>query len=117
MNNIYEEEAKKRIKNNMKDVLKNIKEYQKNLEKYAEKFELEIEFLQQIVLEDIFLINQILKSPTKQNYQENTAKKYILQNYPEFKDFKILPKNSTKSLYIANGLIIDKKNSAKENMI
>ena len=34
MNNIYEEEAKKRIKNNMKDVLKNIKEYQKNLEKY-----------------------------------------------------------------------------------
>ena len=61
MNNIYEEEAKKRIKNNMKDVLKNTKEYQKNLEKYAEKFELEIEFLQQIVLEDIFLINQILK--------------------------------------------------------
>ena len=32
MNNIYEEEAKKRIKNNMKDVLKNTKEYQKNLE-------------------------------------------------------------------------------------
>ena len=105
MNNIYEEEAKKRIKNNMKDVLKNIKEYQKNLEKYAEKFELEIEFL----------LNQILKSPTKQNYQENTAKKYILQNYPEFKDFKILPKNSTKSLYIANGLIIDKNNLSTNN--
>ena len=102
MNNIYEEEDKKRIKNNMKDVLKNIKEYQKNLEKYAEKFELEIEFLQQIVLEDIFLINQILKSPTK-------------QNYPEFKDFKILPKNSTKSLYIANGLIIDKNNLSTNN--
>lgn len=115
MNNIYEEEAKKRIKNNMKDALKNTKEYQKKLEKYAEKFELEIEFLQQIVLEDIFLINQILKSPTKQNYQENTAKKYILQNYPEFKDFKILPKNSTKSLYIANGLIIDKNNLSTNN--
>ena len=118
MKNIYEEEGRKiRIENN-KDVIKNPNNYQEKLLKYAERHNLEYNFLQQELLENIFLIKGIAKDPQKQNYQENVAKNYIVTNYPEFTNFEILPKkskNQLESMYLANGQLVKESELSTTN--
>lgn len=114
---IYEKEEVLMREINKKNLLKNIKKrkYQEKIKKYAEKFNYEVNYLEQILLEDDFLINSISKDPTKQNFQEKIAKEFLEKNIEGIKNFEILPKNGEKSKYLANGVLLTKEELTTDN--
>lgn len=118
MNNIYEKQSLKMRIENLKDVIKNPKKYQEKLIKYSKKHNLEYEFLQQELLENIYLMNEMAKEPSKQNFHELVARDYILENYKEFLNFEILPKkskNGIESIYLTNGQIVKESDLSTRN--
>lgn len=118
MQNIYEKQSFKMRIENVKDVIKNPEAYQKKLLKYSQRHNLEYNFLQQELLDNIYLMNEIAKDPSKQNFQEIIAKDYILENYKEFQNFEILPKkskNGIESIYLTNGQIVKESDLSTKN--
>lgn len=115
MRNIFEDEIKEMRTNNINDVVRNPKKYQDKLKKYAERYDFDLNYLQQEILENVHLINHIAKDPQKQNFHEKLVEKYINSNFEEFQEFEILPKNSEKSIYLSNGLVVSRNNLTTKN--
>ncbi|MEI2462228.1 hypothetical protein RRG54_02515 [Mycoplasmopsis felis] len=112
---IYQEKENEIRLKNKKDILLNLSEYEEKIKKYAKRFNYDFDYLVQMINENEFLLNSIIKEPSKQNFHELVVKDYVLEYIPEFINFIKLPTDSNESLYLSSGNIIKKKDLTTNN--
>ncbi|MCU9933993.1 hypothetical protein NWE61_02160 [Mycoplasmopsis felis] len=68
---IYQEKENEIRLKNKKDILLNLSEYEEKIKKYAKRFNYDFHYLVQVINENEFLLNSIIKEPSKQNFHLN----------------------------------------------
>ncbi len=90
----------------------NSSEYIEKVKNFIEKFELEEkEIMEKYEKDDVFALF-FVKDPGRQSYHEKAAASFISSlneklNINMFQNFENLPKSGKKTLYVANGNVID----------
>lgn len=110
----YEVGFKEQLHKNIEEMRANqdSSEYIDKVKKFAEKFDLdEKEIIDKYEKDDIFALF-FVKDPGRQSYHENAAAAFIESlndrlNINMFQNFKNLPKSGRRTLYVANGNVID----------
>lgn len=107
---------KQMIEKNIQEVRNNIDEkYMKiKITNYCERYDLPYNFVKRKILTDNIFAISFSKDPSKQSFHQHYAAGFI-SSLPNVNNFQELPASGVNSLFVVDGVIVNRKNISNDN--
>ena len=85
------------------------------IDAFCEKFNLDVDFVKNKIINDDLFILHFIKDPQKQSFHQGLAFNY-LKRITGFYNAVLLPSNGSEALYVSNGNVLSGKNLTTSNI-